>query len=206
MEYSKTLLNDNEKILLDLRPHLLSLLPALLWVLLVIAVVITSCLFGALLIPPLFIAIIAASLIAISLLSGIPFLRWSTTQFVLTNERVISRKGILAKSAEEIPLNRINNVAFTQSIFERVVGSGNLNIESAGEHGLNRFIFIRHPEKVQNAIYRAMEAYEKDMRGSITAPSEDIPTQIEKLAALRDKGIVTADEFEKKKKELLDRM
>jgi len=206
MEYPRNLLSNDEAILLDLRPHLLSLLPALAWALLIVAVVMTSCLFGALLFPPVIIAISVAAVIALVFLSVIPFLRWSNTQFVLTSERVISREGILAKSALEIPLHRINDVGFTQTILERVLGTGNLSIESAGEHGMNRFLFIRHPEKVQNEIYKAMEAYERSLRGSVSAPADGIPAQIEKLADLRDKGIVTAEEFEKKKKELLDRM
>ncbi|MGV8122761.1 MAG: PH domain-containing protein [Candidatus Xenobiia bacterium LiM19] len=206
MEYPKNLLSDDETILLDLRPHLLSLLPALAWALLIIAVVITSCLLGALLFPPVIIAISVAAVIALVFLSVIPFLRWSNTQFVLTSERVISREGILAKSALEIPLHRINDVGFKQTIFERMLGTGNLTIESAGEHGMNRFLFIRRPEKVQNEIYKAMEACEKRIRGGVSAPAEDIPAQIEKLASLRDKGIVTAEEFDRKKKELLDRM
>jgi len=210
MEYPRNLLSDDETILLDLRPHLLSLLPALAWALLIIAVVITSCLFsavfGALLFPPVIIAISVAAVIALVFLSVIPFLRWSNTQFVLTSERVISREGILAKSALEIPLHRINDVGFKQTIFERMLGTGNLTIESAGEHGMNRFLFIRRPEKVQNEIYKAMEACEKRIRGGVSAPADDIPAQIEKLASLRDKGIVTAEEFDRKKKELLDRM
>ncbi|MHC9539335.1 MAG: PH domain-containing protein [Vulcanimicrobiota bacterium] len=206
MEYPRNLLSDDETILLDLRPHLLSLLPALAWVLLIIAVVITSCLLGALLFPPVIIAISVAAVIALVLLSVIPFLRWSNTQFVLTSERVISREGILAKSALEIPLHRINDVGFKQTVFERMLGTGNLTIESAGEHGMNRFLFIRRPEKVQNEIYKAMEACEKSLRGGVSAPADDIPAQIEKLASLRDKGIVTAEEFDRKKKELLDRM
>jgi uncharacterized membrane protein YdbT with pleckstrin-like domain len=205
MDYPKSLLSDNEKILLDLRPHLLSLLPAAAWMLIITAVVVASCLLGALTFPPLIIVISAVALAAFVILSVIPFLKWSNTQFVLTSERVISREGILAKSALEIPLHRINDVGFKQSVFERLVGSGNLTIESAGEHGMNRFVFIRHPEKVQNAIYKAMEACEKSMRGN-AEPADDIPGQIEKLAALRDKGIVTAEEFERKKKDLLDRM
>jgi len=205
MEYPKGHLSDDEKILLDLRPHLLSLLPAAAWALVVVAVVVASCLLGALMFPPVIIAVSIAALAAFIILSVIPFLKWSNTQFILTSERVISREGILAKSALEIPLHRINDVGFKQSVFERLVGSGNLTIESAGEHGMNRFVFIRHPEKVQNTIYKAMDACEKSMRGS-AEPPDDIPGQIEKLAALRDKGIVTAEEFERKKKDLLDRM
>jgi uncharacterized membrane protein YdbT with pleckstrin-like domain len=205
MRYPEGFLSDNERVVLDLRPHWLKLLPPLLWAILIVALTVTAMLVGVATVPPLLIVIVVVALTALTALTVIPFLGWSTTQFILTSERLISREGILAKRAQEIPLNRINNVAFGQTLLERMVGSGNLSIESAGEHGLNRFVFIRHPEKVQHEIYKAMEIYEKSLAGGTEAPP-DIPAQIEKLAALRDKGIVTAEEFEKKKKELLERM
>jgi len=202
----KHLLTDGEKIILDLRPHWLSLLAPAAWALLVVAAVISTFAFGASLPQPVLIGAVVAGLVAVAAIVGIPLLRWNTTEFILTSERVISREGIFAKKSQEIPLHRVNNVAFSQSIAERLLGSGNLTIESGGEHGMNRFVFIQHPEKVQNEIYKAMEAYEKTLRGNVAAPADDIPAQIEKLAALRDKGIVTSEEFEAKKKELLGRM
>ncbi|MDQ7826499.1 MAG: PH domain-containing protein [Candidatus Eremiobacteraeota bacterium] len=204
MPYPKDLLSDDERVILDLRPHWISVIPALLWAAGIAGLAAASLMMGGIAIPPLAIAIVVIALIAIFLLAGIPLLRWHHTQFVLTSERLITREGVLARKAREIPLNRINDVTFTQSFLERLVGSGNLTIESAGEQGINRLVFIRQPEQVQHEIYKAMEHVEKSA-GTGEAP-EDIPTQIEKLAALRDKGIVTPEEFEKKKKELLERM
>src|SRR4051794_22512537 len=49
-------------------------------------------------------------------------IRWVSSYFVLTSDRVISREGILAKRGIEIPLERINTVMFKQGIFERIIG------------------------------------------------------------------------------------
>jgi uncharacterized membrane protein YdbT with pleckstrin-like domain len=204
MTYPPRLLSDDERIILDLRPHWISLFPAVAWLAAIIAVVVLSMVFGAAFLAPFYIPIIIA-IIAAFIITGIPFLRWSTTQFLLTNERLITREGILAKKSREIPLNRINDITFTQSLMERLVSSGNLSIESAGEQGMNRFVFIKRPEHVQNEIYKAMEASEKSLKSGMSTV-QDIPEQIDKLAALRDRGIVTPEEFERKKKELLDRM
>src|SRR5262245_28126756 len=58
-------------------------------------------------------------------------LRWATTHFVLTTDRLIFRSGVVAKFGREIPLERINDVTFSQSLFERLVGVGDLLLESA---------------------------------------------------------------------------
>ena len=91
-----------------------------------------------------------------------------------------------------------------------------LRIESAGESGRQQFSNIRKPNIVQNEIYRQVEGLE-DRRlqrlgraaagGAAAAPVEvSIPEQIEKLDQLRRQGVVTEEEFQTKKRELLDRM
>jgi len=149
---------------------------------------------------------------------GFTYLQWTTTNFVVTNERLVSRKGVFSKEGIEIPLDRINTVFFKQSIFERIIGAGDLGIESAGEGGRQEFTDIRMPNLVQNEIYRQVEGLE-DRRlrrlGQAAAeaapatpaePQLSIPEQIEKLDRLRRRGVVTDEEFEAKKRELLDRM
>jgi uncharacterized membrane protein YdbT with pleckstrin-like domain len=148
-------------------------------------------------------------------------LRWSTTHFVLTTERLIFRSGVVAKFGREIPLERINDVTFSQSLFERMIGAGDLLLESAGEHGQSRFSNIRDPEAVQLEIYRQMEANDRRRAGYATtqphpAVADRTPTpptrspsaldDLERLADLRDRGVVTEEEFQRMKRELLDRM
>ncbi len=145
---------------------------------------------------------------------GVMYLRWTTTNFVVTSERVISRSGIVAKQGIEIPLDRINTVFFNQSLFERVIGAGDLGIESAGEGGRQTFTDIRRPNLVQNEIYRQVEGLETrrlqrmgQAASAGAAPTElSIPEQIEKLDQLRRQGVVTEEEFQAKKRDLLDRM
>ena len=84
-------------------------------------------------------------------------IRWSFIFFVLTSDRVMSREGIIAKRGIEIPLDRINTVMSDQGIFERLLGLGNLVIESASSDGEQRFSTIRRPTEVQKQIYVQME-------------------------------------------------
>ena len=132
------------------------------------------------------------------------YLKWRTTYFVITSDRLIYRHGVVAKAGIEIPLERVNNVNFKQSIFERLIGAGDLLIESGGEDGQQRFSDIAKPEKVQNLIHLQMEDNQNRSFSVNVAGGNDVATQIEKLEGLRDRGSITAEEFEAQKQRLLN--
>jgi uncharacterized membrane protein YdbT with pleckstrin-like domain len=111
----------------------------------------------------------------------------------------------------EIPLERINNINFHQRIIDRIIGAGDLDIESAGKDGQTHFDFIRHPDGVQHEIYRQMEHRNMPQAPTTVAqpapsPAASVPDQIEQLARLRDQGHISAQEYEQKKNQLLERM
>ena len=132
------------------------------------------------------------------------YLKWRTTYFVITSDRLIYRNGVIGKSGIEIPLERVNNVNFKQGIFERIIGAGDLLIESGGEDGQQRFTDIAHPDKVQNLIHMQMEDNQKRSFSVNVAGGNDVATQLEKLEGLRDRGSISAEEFESQKRRLLE--
>ncbi len=135
------------------------------------------------------------------------YLKWATTNFVLTSERVVYRTGVLAKHSREIPLERINDIATTQSLFNRIVGAGDVLIESGGERGQQVIGEMPKPFRVQNDIYKAIE--DAGTRSADRAVGErplTIPEQIEKLDELRARGVISQAEFDVKKSQLLERM
>lgn len=134
----------------------------------------------------------------------IRYLKWRTTYFVITSDRLIYRHGVIAKAGIEIPLERVNNVNFKQSIFERLIGAGDLLIESGGEDGQQRFSDIAKPEKVQNLIHRQMEDNQRRSFSVNVAGGNDVASQLEKLEGLRDRGSISAEEFEAQKQRLLN--
>jgi len=91
--------------------------------------------------------------------------QWSTTNFVVTNHRVVFAHGIIARERIDIPIRRVNNVNFRQSMFERILGAGDLLIESGGETGQSLFSDIRDPEQVQNVIQRMVTEYVEERDG-----------------------------------------
>ena len=207
MGFPRKLLADHESLVFDLRPHWIALVPPIFWTLLtiVIAVVALNFLDDPGWIRP---AILIAAAIAVLVFGVFPFLQWHYTNFVLTTDRLITRGGIIAKQSREIPLERINDVTFTQSILERMLGAGDLLVESAGERGQTRIGNVRNPEDVQLTIYKETEKNnERMMRGGEPDRREaSVPEQLEALARLKAQGVISDAEFETKKEELLKRM
>lgn len=204
MPYPKKLLNDYETVALDLHPHW--------WYFSEPVASLVASIVGGILVRVFldgdaervltWAAIIAIVVSVLWLV--LRYARWANTNFVITSDRIIFRSGVVAKSGIEIPLERVNNVLFSQSVFERLLGAGDLLIESGGEAGQQRFTDVRRPERVQNLIHAQMEVNEsRRFGGSAPAAAPDVPTQLEKLEGLLERGTLTPEEFEEQKRRLL---
>ncbi len=224
--FPRKLLADHETVVFDLKPHWVALAGPVLWTVALLAVLV----FGLGKVgdmdpgttkTALKYVVSIGSVAGIFYLGVFPFLKWATTHFVLTSDRLITRHGIVARNSREIPLERINDVSFNQGVFERMLGAGDLMIESAGERGQSRITNVRNPEQVQLMIYKETEENNNRMMrpdGGRPAPAAAAPAaapvaaeasvtdQIEALARLKDQGAITEMEFENKKQELLKRM
>jgi uncharacterized membrane protein YdbT with pleckstrin-like domain len=213
--YSDFMLRDGEELVLDLHPHWWYFASAF-------AAAVAAFILGVVVLANFdnsAIRILAALLI-LGTLGWLAerYIRWISTHFVLTTDRVIYRSGVVAKHGIEIPLQRINTIFFSQRIFERMLGLGDLKIESASETGAQVFEDIRSPDKVQHDIYAQMEANENrglERLGDRLMPTSPPPAapaapsvtdQIAELHRLHEAGALTDAEFEAKKSELLGRM
>jgi uncharacterized membrane protein YdbT with pleckstrin-like domain len=210
MAYPDKLVQDGETVSLDLRPHwwyfsrnILTGIP--LFIVLILVFQLDDGTF-----TDISKWAVGLVLIAWAVWLTLKYFQWRMTYFVVTSRRVIYRTGVLSKRGVEIPLERINNINFHQRVIDRLIGAGDLDIESAGRDGQSHFDFIRHPDGVQHEIYRQMET--RNMPVAMSAPSAapvapaGVPEQIEQLARLRDQGHITDAEYEAKKAELLGRM
>jgi uncharacterized membrane protein YdbT with pleckstrin-like domain len=135
-------------------------------------------------------------------------IRWLTTLHVITNERVIYRAGLISKSGKEIPHEVINDVAFSQRALERIFGTGDLLIESAGTHGQSRYRDIPDPEGVQSLIYgerekRMTQQNIAGMQAGTSRASQSVAEQLEIISRLHDDGKLSDTEFEAQKKKLI---
>ena len=220
MSFPPELLNEKEEIVLDLRPHWLfmALSSAAFIGLIVVGMVILVWWD-----PDGFLGTASTSLVGIGFVITVgwvllTYARWVTTHFVLTTDRIINRSGIIRKTGTDIPLDRVNTVLFSQGLLERLVGAGDLVVESASETGSNNFKNVRKPNIVQKEIHVQMEANENRKFDRMRGPADQasgtvdptkqhtIPEQIDQLSELHQRGVLSDAEFARKKAELLDRM
>jgi uncharacterized membrane protein YdbT with pleckstrin-like domain len=203
MPFPRRLLAENEELVLDLRPHWIGLVgPIAETALIVVAVIVVlvstpnswpswvrwlTFLLGV----ALFLWHAARRIVA-----------WATSHFVVTSDRLIHRSGWFAKQSMEIPLERISDVRFHQGAFERLIGAGDLTIESPGEYGQETFTDIRRPEHVQKVVYEMTEANQQRMATTSSRPAS-VADELAKLDRLRDDGVLTEEEFEAQKARLL---
>ena len=217
MPFPRRLLIENEELVLELRPH---------WIAIVVPAIVTVLVVAGWILAFTYapddgssrrVVVWGASAVGVFLLIAFPvrkFIAWATSYFVVTSDRVIHREGWIAKRSMEIPLEAINDVRFHQGVFERLIGAGDLIISSASEFGRQVFGDIRNPEEVQKAISHQGELNKERMyrgggRGSAPAQATMPPAsasttgELERLAELRNKGVLTEDEFQSQKKRIL---
>jgi uncharacterized membrane protein YdbT with pleckstrin-like domain len=212
MGYPERLLSDDEVIESEFRPHWSGIVREGLIIVAGAAVAVLLAIFDA----PAWGYAVVAGLVLVLIAGGL--VRWANTLHVITNERLIYRAGFIAKQGTELPLEVIQNVAFNQTLFERIFGTGDLMIESAGTHGQTRYRDIPNPEAVQSLIYKMRELRMQRMEAGKPAPSTTTPdetrasatsghestaSQLDKLSRLHDQGKLSDAEFEAEKSRLL---
>jgi len=207
MPFPARLLHDDEVIQLDINPHW--------WYLGSPGLVTVACLFGALVVNAQIDIVWLRDLLsyvfwAAMLVSAAWLIKraveWRTTYLVLTNQRLIYRQGVIARHGVEMLLEKVSNVNFSQTIFQRIVKAGSLLIESSGEQGQQQIDDIPDPESVQNIIHSAVLTRVRAATSFTGAPSvgaDDVVSQLERLEALLHRGAITQVEFEQQKQRLL---
>lgn len=204
MPFPRRLLNDYETVVLDLHPHWwyfgssgASVLAAMFVTSFVRAQIGSGGFETAVSYLGLAAIVVSAAWLCVQVI------KWRTTYFVVTSHRLIYREGVVARNGVEIPLDRLNNVNFNQSIVERLLGVGDVLIESAGREGQQAFSDISQPEKVQNIIHQAIQNLATG-NTSIVSGFEGVADELERLEALRDRGTLTEAEFREQKRRLLE--
>jgi membrane protein YdbS with pleckstrin-like domain len=205
MPFPGRLLHDGEEVVIDVRPHW--------WYLAGPAVVLVAVIAGGVVaaiesVPSWadWVAI-GALVLAVAWLIG-RYTRWASTSLVVTTSRLIRRTGVLSRRVREIPLAALTDISCNQSLVERVIGAGDVLLESAGREGQEVFPDLPRPTRIQQAIATQVDRARREAAsGGPPGPADwSIPAQIEQLDGLRRRGIITDAEFEAKKTQLLDRL
>jgi uncharacterized membrane protein YdbT with pleckstrin-like domain len=147
---SQKLLTDGESVVVDTRTHPKAVVMpgVVLLVTLVVAVYLDRKVSNG--VVSLIVWVLA--LVVIVVWSLRPFLSWLTATYTITNRRLITREGLVARRGHDIPLARISDVAFDQGVVDRMLGCGTLVVSDASTHGSVRLHDIPQVESVQRTL------------------------------------------------------
>lgn len=197
----RRLLTEGEEVVIDVRPHWWYLAGPIVTLLVVIAGAVTALVAKA---PAAARWVSVAALVIAAVWLVGRYMRWATTKLILTTSRIVERRGVFGRTGREIPISALSDIGYRQSLFERVIGAGDVIVESSARDGQEIFSDLPHPAVIKNQIYAQMEQWHRSI-GSTTVKAS-IPEQIDQLDQLRRRGVISDSEFETKKSELLDRL
>jgi uncharacterized membrane protein YdbT with pleckstrin-like domain len=138
-----------------------------------------------------------------------PFRRlvtWVTSEYLVTTERVIHRAGWLTRRQIEIPIRGIADVIFSQNLLQRLGGIGDVVIESAGGSGYTRLESIENADDVHRVVYELLDRAQGHAASNVSNGPPGPLEKLERLAELRDRGLLGPDEFEVHKHRLLKQL
>ena len=151
MGYPEKSLNPGEQLAIDVRPHWQYLAGPLF----AVAVVVVGSVVALVEDVPHWAEVALAVLLVLCLVWLLGrYIKWVTTSFVVTTERLIMRKGVLRRSVREILLDRLTDITYNQTLLDRIMGCGNILLESPGRDSPETFPDLPHPVRIQNEIYR----------------------------------------------------
>jgi hypothetical protein len=162
-------------------------------------------------------------------------LRWQNEEFVVTSRRVLQTEGVINKQVIDSSLEKINDAILTESIFGRIFGFGDLEILTASETGISRLRMLRDADGFKRSMLDAKHELELELSGARPMPgpairsapsvvpgghpapaaapasrpgmsAEEVTRTLASLADLRDRGAISAEEYETKKADLLGRI
>ena len=209
----RTTLKKDEKILIIIRQHWIKLaLPVLVWVLIFI-LLLTLRWFSF---STGFIILLVAAIYP-----AYEYINWKYNLWTVTNMRVVDESGFFSRHSKESPLDKINNVEYDQSIWGRLMGYGDVDIQTAAEMGDDNYNLIHHPKLLKDTITHAQEEYKKiqitsqatqlaeaiaksnPVAQASAVPQAMIGDELHKLFELLQKGAITQEEYIAQKNKLM---
>jgi uncharacterized membrane protein YdbT with pleckstrin-like domain len=135
--------------------------------------------------------------------------------WIVTNFRIVDEKGVFSSNSKESPLDKINNVSYHQSFWGKIFGYGSVQIQTAAEIGATTVNMLEKPKLLKDTITQMQEEYKQyqiskqanELANAIIANQKkednDIADELEKLYALKEKGILTEEEYAAQKAKIL---
>ncbi len=208
--YLNSLLGEREQIVLVTRQHWFVLVQKTLakGILAILIIVLMT----LLLVMPLFLPLapFAALGYVLVLLPAVAlawdFAIWWNRKFIVTTRRVIHLSGVFSKDVTDSSLDKVNDVKMEQTFFGRMFGYGDIEILTASELGVNLFKQIGEPIRFKTAMLNAKERLDHGQPARAGQPDTGVPALLAQLDNLRKQGVLTEEEFQQKKAELLAKL
>jgi uncharacterized membrane protein YdbT with pleckstrin-like domain len=136
--------------------------------------------------------------------------------WVVTNLRVIDEYGVFSNNSKESPLDKINNISYNQSLIGKMFSYGNVQIQTAAEIGSTTYNLVKNPEELKDTITHMQEEYKSqqikkqatELAKAIVSGQQntktDVASELEKLHELKQKGILTEEEYKERKTKTLN--
>jgi len=203
-DYIQTLLGENERLMMVDRQHWFVLVSSIfleiILIIVILALVTTATIFYSR-------AALGFILVMVPVIGMVrDILTWSSRRYIVTNRRVIQVSGMFSKEVVDSSLEKVNDVKMSQSFFGRIFGYGDIEILTASELGANLFKRIGNPVKFKTTMLNAKEELGFGEVAHGAHHGDDVPVLISELDDLRKQGILSEEEFERKKAELLAKM
>jgi hypothetical protein len=221
--YADTLLADGERIALRTRQHWFATIvdgrvPWALFLASLILLALTFTLGGDSGIRTVVGYIVAVGLIVSLLWLGKHYWSWYAQDYIVTNRRVLKVEGIINKRSADSSLEKINDAVLEQNLFGRIFGYGDLDILTAADIAIDKYRMLNKAPGFKKAMLDQKHALETEFAhipgpplrapgtGGRSMSADEVTRALGDLAALRDRGALTPDEYERKKQELLARI
>jgi len=210
--YVQRMLAEGEKILVITRQHWFVVASSIFFESAMILISLIALIVGVFVVkdvPTVAELIIALACLIIIFIMGLSMLRdvliWWNRQYIITSMRVIQISGVINKNLTDSSLEKVNDVKLSQSIIGRIFDYGDVEILTASELGANLFRRIGNPVGFKTAMINSKQELEHGGE-SLSTRSDDVPSMIAQLDQLNKQGVLTDEEFARKKQELLEKM
>jgi uncharacterized membrane protein YdbT with pleckstrin-like domain len=86
------------------------------------------------------------------------------TRWVVTNRRLVSLSGVFNQKTITTGLERIQDVHYTRTFWDRIIGTGSLDVDTASEHGPVHIGFLRKDSEFRDALTESIEERQRELR------------------------------------------
>jgi uncharacterized membrane protein YdbT with pleckstrin-like domain len=102
--------------------------------------------------------VIGALVLGAGLTVLVGFIKRVSTRYRITNRRLNIKHGIISRDVQEARLERVQDVSYSQSVFQRLLRVGDIDFDTASNDPTD-FVFagVDSPETVVEAVHRATE-------------------------------------------------